>query len=109
MRSPGCRSSRLCSAESTRKNDTSRSMAEQRTVRGAAAEALLARSSRPPLAEIERRALRQAAALLGDAGIHVGAAAIHEELGDHARAAEAFGAMGDLERMEAALGREEAR
>jgi hypothetical protein len=82
---------------------------ELRAVRLAAAEALLARSSRPPLAEIERRALRQAAALLSDAGTHVRAAAIHEELGDHARAAEAFGAMGDLERMEAALARDEAR
>jgi hypothetical protein len=82
---------------------------ELRAVRMAAAEALLARSSRPPLTEIERRALRQSAALLAEAGNHQRAAAIHEDLGDNVGAAEEFGAMGDLERMEAALAREEAR
>jgi hypothetical protein len=82
---------------------------ELRTVRMAAADALLARTSHPPLTEGERRALRQAATLLGEANNHQRAAAIHEELGDHARAADSFGAMGDLERMEAALAREEAR
>src|SRR5215471_17734851 len=82
---------------------------ELRAVRVAAGEALLARCSRPPLHEHERRAIRLAASLLGDAADHLRAAAIHEELGDHARAAEAWGAMGDLDRMEAALAREEAR
>lgn len=82
---------------------------ELRAVRVAAGEALLARSSRPPLHEIERRALRLAAGLLNDAGDHQRAAVILEDLGDHGRAAEAWGAMGDLERMEAALAREEAR
>src|SRR5215831_4684090 len=43
---------------------------ELRAVRVAAGEALLARSSRPPLQEIERRALRLAATLLGEASDH---------------------------------------
>jgi hypothetical protein len=81
---------------------------ELRAVRLAAGEALLARSTRPALSEIERRALRQGAALLSEAGDHLRAAAVHEELGDNARAAESWGAMGDLDRMEAALAREEA-
>jgi FHA domain len=82
---------------------------ELRAVRLAAGEALLARSTRPALSEIERRALRQGATLLSEAGDHQRAAAVHEELGDNAHAAESWGAMGDLERMEAALAREEAR
>jgi hypothetical protein len=82
---------------------------ELRAVRVAAGEALLARCSRPPLQEIERRALRLAATVLGEAADHQRAAGILEELGEHGHAAEAWGAMGDLDRMEAALAREDAR
>jgi Inner membrane component of T3SS, cytoplasmic domain len=91
------------------KNPRSALADELRTVRIAAAEALLARSARPPLTEMERRALRRAAALLADAGDQSRAALLHEELGDHARAAEAWGAIGELDRMETALAHEEAR
>jgi hypothetical protein len=82
---------------------------ELRAVRIAAGEALLVRSARPPLTELERRSLRQAALLLSDGGDHLRAANLCEELGDYARAADAWGALGDLDRMEAALAREEAR
>jgi hypothetical protein len=46
---------------------------------------------------------------LGDAGDHRRAALTWEDLGDDPRAADAWGALGDLERMEAALEREERR
>ena len=82
---------------------------ELAAVRIAAAEALSARSSRPPLVELERRVLARAARLLAEAGDHRRAALAYEDLGDEARAAGAWGALGDLERMEAALGREEQR
>jgi hypothetical protein len=82
---------------------------ELRTVRLTAAEALLARGAPPPLAEVEVRARRRAAALLGAAGDHARAAAVHEELGDDASAAAAWGALGDLDRMEAAHARVDAR
>src|SRR6185436_14309565 len=82
---------------------------ELRAVRISAAEALLARGARPPLAEVESRARRRAAALLSAAGDHGRAAAIHEELGDDASAAEAWGALGELDRMEEAHARVDAR
>jgi Inner membrane component of T3SS, cytoplasmic domain len=82
---------------------------ELRALRLSAAEALLARSSRPPLTELERRALERAAALMAAAGDHRRAATTYEELGQDARAGDAWGAIGDLERREAALAREEAR
>jgi hypothetical protein len=82
---------------------------ELRALRLAAAEALLGRSSRPPLTELERRALERAAALLGAGGDHRRAALTYEELGQDVRASDAWGAIGDLDRMEAALAREEAR
>ena len=75
-------------------------------MRIAAAEALSARSNRPPLTELERRTLARAAALLADAGDHRRAALAYEDLGDEPRAATAWGALGDLDRMEAALARE---
>lgn len=82
---------------------------ELRALRLAAAEALLARTSRPPLGELERGAFERAASLLAEAGDHRRAARAYEELGDDPRAAEAWGALGDLERMEAALARDERR
>jgi len=80
-----------------------------RTARLAAGEALLGRVAHPPVTDLDRLAVRTAAALLADAGDHRRAAAAYEELGDDAMAAEAYGAMGDLYRMEAALAREDAR
>ena len=82
---------------------------ELRSLRLSAAEALLARSSRPPLTELERRALERAATLLAAGGDHRRAALTYEELGQDTRAGDAWGAIGDLERMEAALARDEAR
>jgi hypothetical protein len=82
---------------------------EVAAVRIAAAEALSARSSRPPLTELERRALARAAKLLAEAGDNRRAALTYEDLGDEPRAANAWGALGDLERMEAALARDEQR
>jgi hypothetical protein len=82
---------------------------ELAAVRIAAAEALSARCSRPPLTELERRALGRAAALLGAAGDHRRAALAYEDLGEETRAAHAWGALGDLDRMEAALARDEQR
>jgi hypothetical protein len=82
---------------------------ELAAVRIAAAEALSARSSRPPLTELERRTLGRAAALLAEAGDNRRAALAYEDLGDEARAAAAWGALGDIDRMEAALGRDEQR
>ena len=82
---------------------------ELAAVRMAAAEALAARSSRPPLTELERRTLRRAGALLGQAGDHRRAALVYEDLGDEPRAANAWGALGDIDRMEAALTRDEQR
>jgi hypothetical protein len=75
----------------------------------AAGEALLVRSAHPPASDAEREALRLAAAMLGEAGDHRRAASAYEELGDDASAADAYGALGDLDRMEASLGREDAR
>ena len=82
---------------------------ELAAVRIAAAEALSARSSRPPLTDLERRTLARAASLLGDAGDHRRAALTYEDLGDEGRAASAWGALGDIDRMEAALARDEQR
>ena len=82
---------------------------ELRALRISAAEALLSRSIRPAVGEIERRILGRAAALLSDGGDHRRAALAHEELGDDVRAASAWGALGDLERMETALARDERR
>jgi hypothetical protein len=82
---------------------------ELAAVRIAAAEALSARSNRPPLTDLERRTLGRAAALFGDAGDHRRAALTYEDLGDEGRAATAWGALGDLDRMEAALARDDRR
>jgi hypothetical protein len=82
---------------------------EMAAVRLAAADALSARSSRPPLTDLERRTLVRAATLLADAGDHRRAALVYEDLGDEPRAANAWGALGDLDRMEAALARDEQR
>jgi len=82
---------------------------ELRTVALAAAEALLGRCAHPPLAEIERRALARAAALLARGGDHRRAALAYEELGADEQAADAWGAMGDLDRMEAAHERDARR
>jgi hypothetical protein len=82
---------------------------ELAAVRIAAAEALSARSSRPPLTDLERRTLARAASLLADAGDHRRAALAYEDLGDEGRAASAWGALGDIDRMEAALARDEQR
>jgi hypothetical protein len=82
---------------------------ELRALHLAIAEALLARTNHPPLAEIERRALDRAAKHLSLGGDHRRAALAYEELGDDTRAAEAWGALGDLERMEAAHARDEKR
>jgi hypothetical protein len=82
---------------------------QMRSARLAAAEALLARLSHPPLGDMERRALRTAAEILTDGGDHRRAATAYEELGDNPRAADAYGAMGDLDQMEASLDREDAR
>ncbi len=75
----------------------------------AVAEALLDRCARPPLTEVERRALDRSAQLLERAGDHRRAALAYEELGADERAALAWGALGDLDRMEAAHAREERR
>ena len=75
----------------------------------AAADALLDRCSRPPLTDIERRALDRGAGLLERAGDHRRAALAYEDLGADERAALAWGALGDLDRMEAAHAREERR
>jgi hypothetical protein len=80
---------------------------ELRALRMAAGEAVLARCGHPPVSDLERRAMARAAGLLTDAGDHRRAALVYEELGDEGRAAERWGALGDLERMEAALEREE--
>jgi hypothetical protein len=80
---------------------------ELRALRMAAGEAVLSRCGHPPVSELERRAMARAAALLTDGGDHRRAAMVYEELGDEARAAERWGALGDLDRMEAALEREE--
>jgi hypothetical protein len=80
---------------------------ELRALRLAAGEAVLSRCGHPPVSELERRAMGRAAALLTDGGDHRRAAMVYEELGDEGRAAERWGALGDLERMEAALEREE--
>lgn len=82
---------------------------ELRALHLAAAEALLGRCARPPLAEIERRALDRAAGLLERAGDHRRAALAYEDLGADVRAADAWGALGDLDRMEAAHDREASR
>jgi hypothetical protein len=82
---------------------------ELRAVRMAAAEALIARGAAAPLTEVERRARARAAGLFTAAGDHARAALAHEALGDDSSAALAWGAMGDLDRMEAALARDEAR
>ncbi len=82
---------------------------ELAAVRIAAAEALSARCSRPSLTELERRALGRAALLLAGAGDNRRAALAYEDLGDETRAANAWGALGDLDRMEAALARDEQR
>lgn len=82
---------------------------ELAAVRIAAAEALSARSRRPPLVDLERRALGRAATLLADARDYRRAALAFEDLGDEPRAATAWGALGDLDRMEAALARDEQR
>ena len=82
---------------------------ELRALRMAAAESLLSRSRRPPVGELERRILDRAGTLLADGGDHRRAALAYEDLGDDVRAAGAWGALGDLERMEAALAREERR
>jgi hypothetical protein len=82
---------------------------ELAAVRMAAAEALSARCRRPPLTELERRALGRAARLLAEAADHRRAALAYEDLGDETRAAHAWGALGDLDRMEAALARDEQR
>ena len=82
---------------------------ELAALRIAAAEALSGRCSRPPLTELERRALGRAAALLAGAGDHRRAALAFEDLGEETRAANAWGALGDLDRMEAALARDEQR
>jgi hypothetical protein len=80
-----------------------------RTARLAAGDALLARVPHPPVTDLDRLALRTAASLLAEAGDHRRAAGAYEELADDAMAADSYGAMGDLDRMEAALAREEAR
>jgi hypothetical protein len=82
---------------------------ELAAVRMTAAEALSVRSRRPPLTELERRTLGRAARLLAEAGDHRRAALAYEDLGDETRAANAWGALGDLDRMEAALARDEQR
>ena len=51
----------------------------------------MARSSRPPLTELERRALNRAAALLAQAGDQPARRAGYEELGDEPRAARRLG------------------
>ncbi|HLK91447.1 MAG TPA: FHA domain-containing protein [Polyangia bacterium] len=88
------------------KNPRGEQADELRALALAAAEALLARCTRPPLAEVERRALERAAGLLARGGDHRRAALTYEELGADERAAEAWGALGDLDRMEAALERD---
>ena len=75
----------------------------------AVADALLDRCARPPLTEVERRALERGAGLLERAGDHRRAALAYEDLGADEKAALAWGALGDLDRMEAAHAREERR
>jgi FHA domain len=82
---------------------------ELRALSLAAADALLDRCARPPLTDLERRALERAAGLLERAGDHRRAALAYEDLGADDRAALAWGALGDLDRMEAAHAREERR
>ncbi len=82
---------------------------ELRSLCLAVADALLDRCARPPLTEIERRALERGADLLERAGDHRRAALAYEDLGADERAALAWGALGDLDRMEAAHAREERR
>jgi hypothetical protein len=82
---------------------------ELAAVRMAAAEALSARSNRPPLTDLERRTLARAAALFADAGDHRRSALTYEDLGDDSRASTAWGALGDIDRMEAALARDDDR
>jgi len=82
---------------------------ELRALRLALADALMARTSHPPLAEIERRAIERAADLFDLGGDHRRAALAYEELGADTRAADAWGALGDLERMEAAHARDDHR
>ncbi len=75
----------------------------------AVAEAICARSTRPPLTDSERRALARAGELFGRGGDHRRAALAFEDLGADERAADAWGALGDLDRMEAAHEREARR
>jgi hypothetical protein len=82
---------------------------ERRALCLALADALVARTAHPPLADLERRALERAAGFFERGGDHRRAALAFEELGVDARAAEAWGALGDLERMEAAHAREDHR
>ncbi len=89
------------------KNPNATVVDELRALRMAAGEAVLSRCGHPPVSELERRAMARAAALLTDGGDHRRAAVVYEELGDEGRAAERWGALGDLDRMEAALEREE--
>jgi len=90
-------------------NPRSEQADELRALALAAAEALLCRCARPPLTEIERRALERAAGLLERGGDHRRAALAYEDLGADERAADAWGALGDLERMEAAHDRDARR
>jgi hypothetical protein len=91
------------------KNPRSEQADELRALALAAADVLLGRCARPPLTEIERRALERAAGLLERGGDHRRAALAYEDLGADERAADAWGALGDLERMEAAHEREARR
>jgi hypothetical protein len=82
---------------------------ELRSLRLAVADALMARTAHPPLADVERRAIERAATFFEHGDDHRRAALAYEELGADLRAADAWGALGELDRMEAAHAREDAR
>ncbi|MES1157519.1 MAG: FHA domain-containing protein [Haliangium ochraceum] len=96
-------------ASPERRRDRAGAGDELRTVRLAAAEALLARIPRPTLTEGDRLALRRAAALLAEGGDLLRAAPAFEQAHDWSAAAEVWGRLGELDEMEACLARDEDR
>jgi hypothetical protein len=59
--------------------------------------------------EADKQVVREAAALFAEAGDHAGAGECHELIGEELPAAEAYQKAGELEKLEAVLGRDEAR
>jgi mRNA-degrading endonuclease toxin of MazEF toxin-antitoxin module len=90
-----------------RRRDRSAGADQIRTIRLLAAETLVARVPDLALTEVDRLALRVAAAAMADAGDLVRAATTFERARDWSAAAEVWGRLGELEQMEACLARDE--